>query len=75
MYEPDRTYVKTVNSNTRLAFYGLGCVGMGIFFVPFATMISALSPYFLTNLMALTIGSFGGASAMVYLMPKVKIMR
>jgi hypothetical protein len=58
-----------------LAIYGLGCIGVGIFFLPFANMAAAVSPYFLTNLMALTIGSFGGASLLMTLMPKMRLFR
>jgi hypothetical protein len=50
-------------------------MGVGISFLPFANMAAAMSPYFLTNLMALTIGSFGGASLLVTLMPKMKLFR
>jgi hypothetical protein len=75
MYEATRTYIKTTNSTTRLAMYGLGCMGIGLFFLPFANMISAMSAYFLTNFMALTIGSFGGASLLMTLMPKMRLFR
>lgn len=75
VYEAQRTYLKTTNSTLRLIMYGLGCVGMGVAFLPFANMAAAMSPYFLMNLMALTIGSFGGASLLVTLTPKLKFFR
>jgi hypothetical protein len=75
VYESARTYIKTTNNTARIAMYGLGCMGMGIGFLPFANMAAAMSPYFLMNLMSLTIGSFGGASLLVTLMPKLKLFR
>jgi hypothetical protein len=75
VYEATRTYIKTTNSWKRLALYSVGCMGMGVAFVPFAAMISAFSPYFINNLMALTIGSFGGASLLITLLPKVRMFR
>lgn len=75
VYEATRTYIKTVNSFKRLILYSLGCAGIGVACVPFSAMISAFSPYFINNLMALTIGSFGGASLLVTLLPKIKLFK
>lgn len=75
VYEAARTFIKTTNSWPRILMYALGCTGMGVAFLPFANMAAAMSPYFLTNMMALTIGSFGGASLMITLMPKLKMFR
>ncbi len=55
--------------------YGIGCFGLGIAFLPIANMAAAISPYFLLNLMALTIGNFGGASLLITFLPKVKLFR
>jgi len=75
VYESTRSYIKTTNNSLRLTMYGIGCFGSGIAFLPFANMAAAISPYFLMNLMALSIGSFGGASLLITLMPKVKLFR
>ena len=75
VYESNCTFIKTTNNTARIVMYGLGCFGMGMGFLPFANMAAAISPNFLMNLMSLTIGSFGGASLLVTLLPKVKMLR
>lgn len=73
IYDDDKAYIKTANPPIRLGLYGMGCIGLGIFFLPFANMISAFSPYFLANLTALTVGTFGGATLFKTLFPKTQL--
>jgi hypothetical protein len=53
----------------------MGCVGLGVAFLPILMMTASFSPQIISNLLALTVGSFGGASLLVYAFPKLPLFR
>ena len=67
--------LKTRNNIFRLFFYILGCSGLGLGSLPLLAMSASISPQIISNLIALTIGSFGGASLVAAGLPKIGLFQ
>ena len=71
--EEGHQHMKTRNGIVRGSLYIMGWMGLGLMSMPFANMLSSLMPMIVPNLMAMTIGCFGGASIVIAGMPRMPL--
>lgn len=57
----------------RTALFVMGWSGLGLLSTPFVNMIASFMPLIVPNLMAMTIGCFGGASIFIASMPRMPL--
>lgn len=65
---------KTENPPSRLALYCLGVGSLGLSASPLFLYMSAMNPSIITSSIGVTLGIFGGASAISYMLPKDQIL-
>ena len=51
----------------------MGWAGLGLLAMPFANMLASFMPMLIPNLMAMTVGCFGGASIVIASMPRLPL--
>ena len=66
-------HVKTRNGLIRTSLFVMGWMGVGLTSMPFSNMVSSLMPMLVPNLMAMTVGCFGGASLLIASMPRMPL--
>lgn len=66
--------MKTQNPVSRIALYSLGVLSLGLSASPLFAYMQALSPTIIPSSLGITLGIFGGASAMAYSLPKDKML-
>lgn len=65
---------KTENSFGRLALFSMGVLSLGMSASPLFAYMNMMDPSIITTSLGLTLGIFGGASAIAYTMPKDKML-
>lgn len=65
---------KTQNSISRILIYSMGVLSLGISTSPLFAYMQMISPSIIPSSLGITMGIFGGASAMAYAMPKDKML-
>ena len=66
--------LKTQNSISRIMLYSMGVLSLGISASPLFAYMHMISPTIIPSSLGITLGIFGGASAMAYALPKDKML-